>query len=1448
MPLLDRKDFKRVEPPKDLDPNEDLFYCKATQEVFRQYEQFFERVILCNSLVWGCSMTGKSNMTFQEAVESEENARNSLRTFSLALKKPLLYLASLTRNSRLNDMCDEVFNYVKDRYFVGEEVEVTINGIKKSCEVTQVVLPDRPANKSPAKNEKQTKPRDIPPAKIKYEVVDYGSGKTSVVKAEALSRPKGTYTKPRNKLYLKHHTHMKNGVFKVKDSVSSAMQMQEFQFSEVFSGPLPNYAVIEKKDKTVARKRVVQGKLNFKKETMEERKKNLEKMALTEKQKTALEKERQKVKENLKKQMEDVKLKQKEEKLKEKEKKKEEKKMIAEYLSSWKKPRDDLECDDLKELPAPTPIDCNISQDCFGDALMILEFLNTFSKQVQLKDVFPHGFSFDHIEKALTETDIQGVFNDLLQLFLTTLFRYQEAESDINIKNKEMPDLTNVTIEQAMVIAAVSASWPKKCHGTPLKELLLDSFSVTEVLRLHLLSSGAKPRVSWLGVITPSEDPGLYFKLEEPELLKKLEKTSVFELNCEERCKILSVLMHQLLACDVFKYAIDESANNTKPLRNQLRELRMNFARKQREDTGIKKKDTKEKDATNKEGVTESAAPTVDEEEKENSKDLTPEEKAKEAARLKADFQRKEREIESQLKKLQLSFNPTPIGRDRAFRRYWIFQNVAGVFVEDDDPHKGDCYPKPIPQLNHVAAATAKAESSASIKKYLQTDSKNGSSDKENEILRDIAIVQSELPFPSKNRKLSDLNPRVDLKKSSVENISEIETCLLCVNKSDNQENFIKYCPHSKANLPSDQCSANIDTCPVHNLNAPRTKWSFYYKEEELDALLISLNNRGFRERALKDAIVNEKERIQEIMLKCPANSFNRTIPQQTEQVRKSQRHQASVSSSFAGMAPQDALDLTLRDMILELEHRIYAGGLGSLKVADREAWRAAIEQGANKNLSAAEDDAKEERSLKDEIESDILKLSLPIPHEKVIKDLATAMYQLSQGIEAKYLNPPLGESEEQKKARMMKQEDDTQPKKKKYVPRLESWQESLMQCISTPQLFVHLGTLERSVAWSRSVLKAHCRICRRRGDAENMLLCDGCNRGHHIYCLKPPLKAIPEGDWFCKSCRPVEITITDTKKVRKYEESEEEEEEEVDDDDEEEEEENEEEEEEEEDDDDEEEEEDDNAAESDEEVEEEDDEESPESADEAAVQESCEECGDVGTLLCCDGCPLMYHPECVHLKRIPRGEWLCPKCSKKEEAAKKAQRNSSNGSYGTRSSKLTEKKKSNPSLKTKIGAKAVKRKYEDSFEEEFEPPTKKARDSAQNAARRRSKTGSDCDMLDYKACIDMLVELMRHPSSWPFLVPVSKKDAPGYHQKIKKPMDFGTIRSNLNYMKYKNNQEFVHDLYLVLNNCWLFNPKSSPEFKAADVLQKEIKRLLREYEITDTSPFNGHLQIGNGL
>ena len=43
-------------------------------------------------------------------------------------------------------------------------------------------------------------------------------------------------------------------------------------------------------------------------------------------------------------------------------------------------------------------------------------------------------------------------------------------------------------------------------------------------------------------------------------------------------------------------------------------------------------------------------------------------------------------------------------------------------------------------------------------------------------------------------------------------------------------------------------------------------------------------------------------------------------------------------------------------------------------------------------------------------------------------------------------------------------------------------------------------------------------------GKDDEMLLCDGCDRGFHMSCLTPPLKNVPVGDWFCKDCKPVEV------------------------------------------------------------------------------------------------------------------------------------------------------------------------------------------------------------------------------------------------------------------------------------------------------------------------------------
>ncbi|VDK36666.1 unnamed protein product [Taenia asiatica] len=45
------------------------------------------------------------------------------------------------------------------------------------------------------------------------------------------------------------------------------------------------------------------------------------------------------------------------------------------------------------------------------------------------------------------------------------------------------------------------------------------------------------------------------------------------------------------------------------------------------------------------------------------------------------------------------------------------------------------------------------------------------------------------------------------------------------------------------------------------------------------------------------------------------------------------------------------------------------------------------------------------------------------------------------------------------------------------------------------------------------------CEICHSPEDEAYLLLCDGCDKGYHTYCLPNPLSEIPEGDWFCPNC-----------------------------------------------------------------------------------------------------------------------------------------------------------------------------------------------------------------------------------------------------------------------------------------------------------------------------------------
>ncbi|GAA5904940.1 hypothetical protein JCM8208_007231 [Rhodotorula glutinis] len=57
-----------------------------------------------------------------------------------------------------------------------------------------------------------------------------------------------------------------------------------------------------------------------------------------------------------------------------------------------------------------------------------------------------------------------------------------------------------------------------------------------------------------------------------------------------------------------------------------------------------------------------------------------------------------------------------------------------------------------------------------------------------------------------------------------------------------------------------------------------------------------------------------------------------------------------------------------------------------------------------------------------------------------------------------------------------------------------------------------------KAYAWLCQECK-RCEVCDEKGDDDDILFCDSCDRGWHRQCLTPPLASIPRGKWTCPTC-----------------------------------------------------------------------------------------------------------------------------------------------------------------------------------------------------------------------------------------------------------------------------------------------------------------------------------------
>lgn len=443
--------------------------------------------------------------------------------------------------------------------------------------------------------------------------------------------------------------------------------------------------------------------------------------------------------------------------------------------------------------------------------------------------------------------------------------------------------------------------------------------------------------------------------------------------------------------------------------------------------------------------------------------------------------------------------NLRPLGTDRHHRRYWLFSSLPGLFVEE----QSESPPNTAPEAGQTPEGHPKIQAAEKT-----------------------SIPPSLLPFlmPTSQGTIETAVPYLGtaFMSSPVRNSLPTSHCVIDLAGSAPATNTVSSAMAAALTAPPADC---LPDCPPPPSPSPRPpRWSCYSTPDDVESLIASLNQLGLRELQLQKSLENYKSIILAGIDKCP---FAKRVKPSDAPSTSAERY----------------LELYLREQILDIEEKIYIGNLGYLKdVENRAEWRKAIENsGAAATLATKEDKGATSAVASDDSESSAKQLAgatelgdtvgappceagrEPAGQETPtvnpsVQELSTALLQVHAGISKKFLMPPLGMAVDTKKTRGVKKEASV-IRESDMCP--DQWRSSLAATTSFSQIFVHLATLERAVMWSRSLMLMRCRICRRKGGDEFMLLCDGCDHGYHMYCLRPPLQSVPDGDWFCQDCVP---------------------------------------------------------------------------------------------------------------------------------------------------------------------------------------------------------------------------------------------------------------------------------------------------------------------------------------
>uniref|UniRef100_A0A4W3IDE5 Tyrosine-protein kinase BAZ1B n=1 Tax=Callorhinchus milii TaxID=7868 RepID=A0A4W3IDE5_CALMI len=242
--------------------------------------------------------------------------------------------------------------------------------------------------------------------------------------------------------------------------------------------------------------------------------------------------------------------------------------------------------------------------------------------------------------------------------------------------------------------------------------------------------------------------------------------------------------------------------------------------------------------------------------------------------------------------------------------------------------------------------------------------------------------------------------------------------------------------------------------------------WFLCDTQKELDELLDCLHPQGFRESALKERL---QKKYQDIL----------------HSIYFARKPNLGLKSCNGH---QELLNY-LRTDLIEVATRLQKGGLGYMDNCD-------------------------------EFEERVSDL------RENLKDFGECVITLQECIIKKFLQGFMAPKQKRKKAGEEVKVEEVDEEKKlveeaKVASAVEKWKSAIHEAQTFSRMHVLLGMLDACIKWDMSAENARCKVCRKKGEDDTLIRCDECNKAFHLFCLRPALYVIPDGEWLCPACQP---------------------------------------------------------------------------------------------------------------------------------------------------------------------------------------------------------------------------------------------------------------------------------------------------------------------------------------